>query len=52
MDFDDLTILGDFSGYDILEKEKGNISNNSEAWVKTKKEIWRRILMLMPYSHK
>ena len=49
MAFDDLTITGDYSDYDILEEEKETISKNDEFWVKTKKEIWRGILMLIPY---
>ena len=41
MDFDDFTIPGDYSDYDILEEEKETIFKNYEVWVKTKKEIWR-----------
>ena len=37
MDFDDLTIPGDYSDYDILEEEKEDIYKNDEVWVKTKK---------------
>ena len=37
MAFDDLTIPGDYSDYDILEEEKENISKNDEVWVKNKK---------------
>ena len=35
MDFCALTITGDYSDYDILEKEKETISKNDEVWVKT-----------------
>ena len=42
----------DYSDYDILEEEKETISNNDEVWVKTKMEIWRGRLMLIPYSHR
>ena len=37
MDFDDLTIPGGYSDYDILEEEKETISKNDEVWFKTKK---------------
>ena len=37
MAFDDMTIPGDYSDYDILEEEKETISKNDEVWVKTKK---------------
>ena len=47
--FDDLTIPGDYSNYDILEEEK-NISKNDESWIKTKKEIRRGRVLLIPYS--
>ena len=52
MDFDDLNIPGDYSDYDIREEEKETISLNDEVWVKTKKQIWRGIVMLITYSHK
>ena len=52
MAFDDLTIPGDYSDYDILEEEKENISKNDEVWVKTKKEIWRGRVLLITYSTK
>ena len=38
MAFDDFTITGDYSGYDILEEEQETISSNDTAWVKTKKD--------------
>ena len=47
-----MTIPGNNSHYDILEEEKETISKNDEVWVKTKKEIWRGRLMLIPYSKK
>ena len=34
--FDDLTIPGDYSDYNILEEEKETISKNDEGWIKTK----------------
>ena len=37
MAFDDLTIPGDYSNYDILEIEKETIYKNDEVWVKNKK---------------
>ena len=52
MSFDDTTITGDYSDYDILEEEKENISKNDEVWVKTKKEIWRGRVLLITYSTK
>ena len=36
MAFDDLTIPGDYSDYDILEEEKETISKNDEVWFKNK----------------
>ena len=36
MDFDYLTIPGDYSNYDILEEEKESISLNDIVWVKLK----------------
>ena len=35
--FDDLTITGNYSDYDILEEEKKTITENDNVWVKTKK---------------
>ena len=52
IDFDDLTITGDYSDNDILEEEKETISLNDEVWVKTKNEIWRGRVILITYSHK
>ena len=52
MDFDDLNIHSDYSDYDILEEEKETISKSDEVWVKTKKEIWRRRVLLNNYSKK
>ena len=49
--FDDLTIPGDYSDYDILEEEKIYIQND-EVWVKTKKEIWRGIVLVITYIKK
>ena len=37
MDFEDLTIPGNYSDYDILEEEKETIAKNDNVWVKTKK---------------
>ena len=37
MYFDDLTIPGEYSEYNILEKEKETISKNDEVFVKTEK---------------
>ena len=50
--FDDLTIPGDYSYYDILEEEKETISKNDEVWVKTKKKISRGRVLLITYSKK
>ena len=49
---DDLTITGDYSDYDILEEENDTISKNNDVWVKTKKEIWRVRVLLIPESKK
>ena len=40
--FDDLTIPGDYSDYDILKEENETISKNDDVWVKTKKYMDRR----------
>ena len=37
MSSDDLSSTGDYSDYNILEKEKDSISENDVVWVKTKK---------------
>ena len=50
MDFDDLTITGNYSDYDIVEEEKETSTKNDNVWVKTKKDIWREILLVFPYS--
>ena len=42
MDFDELTIPGDYSDYDILEEEKETISKNDEVWFQTKKRGMER----------
>ena len=49
---DDLSITGDYIDYDILEEEKDTISEKNDVWVKTKKEIWRGRVLLIPYSKK
>ena len=49
---DYLTITGDYSDYDILEEEKDTISEKDDVWVKTKKEIRRGRVLLIPYSKK
>ena len=36
MSFDELTIPGDYSDYDILEEEKETLSKKYEVWVKNK----------------
>ena len=46
MAFDDLTIRRDYNDYDILTEENVTLSLNDEIWNKTKKEIWRGIIML------
>ena len=50
MDFDDLTITGNYSDYDILEEEKETITKNDNIWFKTKKEILRGRVLLITYS--
>ena len=50
MDFDDLTITGNYSDYDILEEEKEAITENYNVWFKTKKKIRREIVLLITYS--
>ena len=52
MYFDDLTITGKYSDYDILEEEKEIITKEDNVWVKTKKDIWRGRVWLIPYSLK
>ena len=48
MDFDDLTITGNYSDYDILEEEKETITKKYNVWVKTNKETWRGRVLLIP----
>ena len=52
MSSEDLIITGDYSDYDILEEEKDTINKNNDVWVKTKKEIWRGRVLLIPYGKK
>ena len=52
MSSDDLIRTEDNSDYDILQEEKDLISENDQVWVKTKKEIWRGRVLLIPYSKK
>ena len=52
MSYDDLTITVDYGDYDNLEEEKDTISKKGDVWVKTKKEIWRGRVLLIPYSKK
>ena len=52
MSSEDLTITGNYSDYDFLEEEKDTITKNEDVWVKTKKEIWRGRVLLIPYSKK
>ena len=35
MSYEDLTITGDYSDYDILEEEKDTTTKNNHIWVKT-----------------
>ena len=46
MAFDNLTICRDYNDYDILTEENETISFNDEIWIKTKKEIWRGIIII------
>ena len=41
MSSEDLTITGDYSDYNILDEEKGTITENEDVWVKTKKNMER-----------
>ena len=50
MSSDDLISTGDYSDYDILDEEKDLISKNDIVWFKTKKEIWRGRVLVIPYS--
>ena len=34
----ELTIIGDYSDYDILEEERDTITKNDNVWFKTKKK--------------
>ena len=52
MSSDGLISTGDYSDYKILEEEKDYISENDVVWVKTKKQIWRGRVLLIPYSKK
>ena len=52
MAFDDLTIPGDYSDDDILDKEKETTSKNYGVWVKTKKEIRKGKVLLISFSKK
>ena len=52
MSSDDLIHAEDNSDYDILEEEEDLIAENDQVWVKTKKEIWRGTVLLIPYSKK
>ena len=52
MSFDGLTIPGDYSDCDILEEEKETISKNDEVWIKTKRDIRKGMVLLIPYSKK
>ena len=45
----DLISSGDYSGYNILDEENDLISKNDLVWIKTKKEIWRGSVLLIPY---
>ena len=49
MSSDDLISTGDYSDYNILDEEKDLISKNDIVWVKTKKELWRGRVLLIPY---
>ena len=50
MSFYDLISTGGYSDCEILDEEKDHISKNDLVWVKTKKEIWRGRVLLIPYS--
>ena len=52
MSSDDLISTGDYSDYNILEKERDSISINDFVGVKTKNEIRRGRVLLIPYSKK
>ena len=52
MDFDDLTITGNYSDHDILEEEKETITKNDNFCVSNKKDICRGRVLLIPYSLK
>ena len=47
--FDDLTITGDYSDYDVLEEEQETISLNYIVWFKVKNEICQGGLIQTPY---
>ena len=52
MAFDDLTITGNQSDFDILEEEKETMTKNENVWVITKKETLIGRVLLFPYSKK
>ena len=45
-------ITGKYSDHDILEEETETISKNYEVWVKTKTEIWKGRVLIIPYNKK
>ena len=48
MSFNDINITNDYSDYNIQDEEKDNIAKTYDVWVKTKKEIWRGRVLLIP----
>ena len=51
MSSDDLISTGDYSDYNISEREKDSISKNDFSGSKQKK-TWRGWVLLIPYSKK
>ena len=41
MSFNNLTINGNCSDYDILEGEQETISSNDIVWIRVKNEVWQ-----------
>ena len=50
--FDDLTITGDYSDYNVLDEEQEIFILNDIFWVKLKKEICQVRVIQTPYSIK
>ena len=50
MSSEELTITGDYSDYDIFEKEKDTITKNNNVWVKIKQNMKRETIVIFGNS--